>query len=381
MANRLVFFTSLNGSLLRWRADCILNREILHLKTYVEHGLFDEVYIFSYNAGDASVLDSFRLQDSTYQAVHLLVPTHPLFRIRLLGPLLYSLLGPLLHRREIRKAAILKTNQISGSWAALVAKLVTGRPLLLRFGYILSRRHAMNGKPLAAFVSRLVERAGFRRADAIVVTSELAREEVGQRSGAPGKVHLVPTYVDVSVFDKKTDYDFDTPALYVGRFTPQKNLLALLDACAKANFALHLVGAGDQEAELKAASARLGVPVRFLGRIPNTELAAIMRGYTYFVLPSLHEGLPKALLEAMASGLICIGTDIPGTADIIRDGETGYLASTPSPDCLANALTRARQERNSALGENARAFIEARFGLGRYIAAEGAIISTALNGG
>jgi glycosyltransferase involved in cell wall biosynthesis len=99
----------------------------------------------------------------------------------------------------------------------------------------------------------------------------------------------------------------------------------------------------------------------------------LLAEHSLFALPSLHEGLPKVLIEAMATGLISIASDIPGVTDLIEDGVTGYLIRGFSAEDVAAAIRRARDAHNPAVGGRARATIEARFGLTRYVEAEAAI--------
>jgi glycosyltransferase involved in cell wall biosynthesis len=85
-----------------------------------------------------------------------------------------------------------------------------------------------------------------------------------------------------------------------------------------------------------------------------------------FVLPSLSEGVSNALLEAMAHGLPCIATDIPGNADLIRDRETGLLVRTGDADALARAMLElaADPALRERLGRAARTLVEERFDMG-----------------
>ncbi len=369
----LTFFLSLSGSLTAWRKAGILDREILHLAEYIRAGVFERVNIFSYSHSDLALLDELKAVDPIYEKFDVLVPSA---RISKAGILLYSIFGPLRHYRRIVKCTALKTNQISGSWAAIIAKLCTRRPLLLRFGYILSRRFSLNGQKAAAFLARLVEWVGLRLADAIVVTSDQAASEMRRRSAVPSKVYLVPTYVDTELFTPGNGTEAHRRFIYVGRLTPQKNLANLVRAAQLGGFEIDIFGEGPLKEELSALTAGLGARVRLMGSIPNTELAATMKNYRYFVLPSLHEGLPKVLLEAMSAGLICVGTNIPGTNDLIEDSVTGYLSDGTTDLALASALGRATQGINT--GAAARALIEERFGLRRYILQESTIFESVL---
>ncbi|MBB3646338.1 glycosyltransferase involved in cell wall biosynthesis [Rhizobium sp. BK619] len=370
----LTFFLSLSGSLTAWKKAGILDREILHLSEYIKAGVFDKINIFSYSRSDLTLLSDLRAADSVYEKFDVLVPSRKATKPVVL---LHSIFGPLHHYRRIAASAALKTNQISGSWAALIAKVCTRRPLLLRFGYILSRRFRLNGQRSAAFLARLVERIGLRLADAVVVTSEQAAAEIRGRTESSSKVHLVPTYVDTELFAPGNAVEQNGRFIYVGRLTPQKNLANLIRAAQCGGFEIDMFGEGPLKGDLAALAEGLGAKVRLLGSIPNTELAGTMKNYRYFVLPSLHEGLPKVLLEAMSTGLICVGTNIPGTSDLIKDGVTGYLSDGTTDLELADALQRASEGKNT--GSAARALIEERYSIRRYIEQEAAIFESVFN--
>lgn len=369
----LGFFTSFGGSLNKWEDESILDREILLPASFLRMGVFDRVSIFTYSHHDVELLEQMARTDSVFSKFTVLSPPNWMPDKKIFKAL-YSIFGPIWHRKALREATVLKTNQISGSWSALIAKLITRQPLTLRFGYILSRRHKLNGKAFAGWVSEVIEAIGYNLADNIVVTSENARDSVKRLTRNGSKIHLVPTYVDPSVFHPKTRYDFGTPVLYVGRFTPQKNLVNLIRACAAIKCELHLVGSGEQEPELVRVARETDCRISFLGRVDNTELAHLMQRYAVFALPSLHEGLPKVLIEAMASGLICVGTNVPGTSDLIIDGVSGYLVPDTSADAIARGLYRAITEQRTDFGAAARQQVEAKFSIEKYVHAEAAIL-------
>lgn len=361
----LTLFLSNGGSLIRWHKDGILSREILLYLHFLRTGIFDRVRIFSYHGGDPAYVKKLAATDPAYHGIEVVAPRRAVEQ-RGIGRILWSLWGPLRHRSRIRRSLALKTNQVSGSWSAILSHWITGRPLIFRMGYLLSRRLRRNGSKRAAMIAALVERTACGAASRVLVTSQDTAGQLGARPTVAEKLLLTPTYVDVSAFTPKTDYDFTRPIIAVGRLTPQKNLANLIRACAELGCALVLVGVGDCEPELRALTAQLGANVIFAGRVPNEALAKRLKEHSVFVLPSLHEGLPKALIEAMACGLVCVGSDIPGVVDLIEDGRTGYLIRGFEPEDIAAALRRTLGEQRSEVGQAARAVIEDRFSLEHY---------------
>lgn len=249
-----------------------------------------------------------------------------------------------------------------------MAAMLTGRPLMLRLGYVLSRRFRLNGQHGRAALARLAEELAYAGAAVIVTTSKQSVETLASRRSIARKLRHLPSYIDFDTFTAKQSYDFSAPALFVGRLEPQKNVLHLAHACRRIGHPLDIIGSGSLEPDLRVLANQPGAAIRLLPSMPNEMLARRLHEYSIYVLPSLHEGLPKSLMEAMACGLVCVGTAIPGIDDLIEDGRTGYLAPSGEIDDLAAALQRALGG-GAAVGMRAREAMR-QFSLDRYAALE-----------
>lgn len=129
--------------------------------------------------------------------------------------------------------------------------------------------------------------------------------------------------------------------LCVARLAAQKDQASLIRAIARSRAVdppfLAFVGDGPDKGMLQHLAETL-VPGRVLFAGHQADPLPWLAAADLFVLPSLAEGLPGALIEAMAAGLPCIATDIPGNSELVRDGETGRSVPVRSPDALAAAM-------------------------------------------
>jgi len=151
--------------------------------------------------------------------------------------------------------------------------------------------------------------------------------------------------------------------VYMGRLAPQKGLLHLLLACVplakREGFRLYIIGRGPQEAELKSKAAELGLAdtVVFTGHVPDT--VPYLQAADVYVLPSIAEGMPASLMEAMACGTACVASDIGGVRELVSSGRNGLLVRPASSDALAEALGSlcSNPALRMALASNARAVV------------------------
>lgn len=141
--------------------------------------------------------------------------------------------------------------------------------------------------------------------------------------------------------------------LWAGQLRPVKGLIYLLDAvrCLRErgeSVELSIVGSGEQEAELRGRVEAAGLQdvVSLEGYVPpGPALDSYFEAADVFVLPSLSEGVPKVLIEAMARALPVVATDVGGVQDIISDGRSGLLVPPADVGALSEAVQRlARDE-------------------------------------
>jgi glycosyltransferase involved in cell wall biosynthesis len=136
------------------------------------------------------------------------------------------------------------------------------------------------------------------------------------------------------------------PLLFVGRLRVRKGLEVLLAALAalrqRGGPAPPLLVAGDGEhrsaLEARAVALGLGEAVTFLGRRDAAEVRALLAGARALVVPSIYEGMPLVVLEAMEAGLPVVASRVSGLPEVVLDGETGWLVPAEDPAALATAL-------------------------------------------
>jgi len=273
------------------------------------------------------------------------------------------------HGRVLRTADIIKTNQTYGSELALWAARLFRKPLIARCGYMWSFNAALeNGdNSPAAAEARRVEAKVFSAADRVVVTTNEMRQDVQRRvPETAGRVLVIPNYVDTELFKPSEETRQDRTILFIGRIAPEKNLEALLEAIRSLPVSLILIGEGKLRPQLQKEFADLNGRVIWEGNVPNSRLPEHLNRAGIFVLPSLYEGHPKTILEAMACGVPVVGADSPGIRELIRHGETGFLCGTePQSICTALEDLLAHPMLRREFGRNARQYVVENYSLAR----------------
>ena len=133
--------------------------------------------------------------------------------------------------------------------------------------------------------------------------------------------------------------------LCVGRLVPAKGQHQLLDAVERLaaggrNVRVHLVGGGPDETSLRQRAAQFKDPsiVVFEGPVNHDRISALYKMADLFCIPSFAEGIPIVLMEAMASGIPCVTTQVAGIPELIRPGLDGLLVAPSDIESLTQAL-------------------------------------------
>lgn len=243
--------------------------------------------------------------------------------------------------------------QVQGFEASVLGRLagwLTGTPVIVRQG------DSVPGPRMFRTVDRLLTGLTTRT---IAVSGAVREFCIRVRRLNPERIITLPNAVSAIRFRTDAELrvcrqrlDIPGPGRLIGsitRFHPIKGVQHVIDAMpavlqAVPDAYLVLWGEGPEHDALAAQAQRLGVAghVRFAGYW--TDAAEWLRGLECFVLPSVSEGSPNAILEAMAAGRPIVATRVGGVPELLRDGHDGLLVPPADADALARAIVRVLQE-------------------------------------
>lgn len=276
-----------------------------NLKTYSQN--FDKVYVFSYEKENYSFFGNVVFLPNKYG----------------LHRYLYSLLLPLFYRREIASCDVFRGLQITGGLPAILTKIFFRKKIVVNYGYPYFKVALIEGKKIQAFLYKIVEKLVLAFCDEIIITSLAMKKYLGRNN----KISFIPNSVDTSLFKPLQRKKLFT-VIFVGRLEKQKNLEVLLEAVSnleKKKRKVLFIGNGSQKTYLQKIAEEKDIKLKILERVSHNSLPLFYNQAEMFVLPSLVEGHPKVLLEAMSCVLTCIGNDILAIKAIIKDQDNGLI--------------------------------------------------------
>lgn len=222
-------------------------------------------------------------------------------------------------------------------------------PFFIHYHYdVATQVSEINKHPLEGVMVLFLEKLVFKHAKCVWVTAA----GLGEKAKALGavKVRLVPNWVDFNVKPKDQFQEFaglhiSKRVLFVGRLHPVKRVHLLIEAFSQLtkvcdDAILVIIGDGEERQRLAKQVRTLGLDtnVKFLGFLSHENVLEVMKQSDVLVLPSIMEGNPRVLIEAMMVGLPIVATNVPGIRDMVQHAKTGYLVEQATPENLCSAM-------------------------------------------
>ncbi len=276
------------------------------------------------------------------------------FGIPMLDKLLLPLVAPLVSLRHTNVAILWGIMASYGGLAArIVASFRTATPFVLSVQEGDSEEHIRRASRGFFWLVRAV----FRRATTLHAISESLAVWSKKMGYSGSHCRVIPNGVDVahfaaesssrSVMRKKLDIPEDAwVVVTVSRLVEKNGVRDLIEACSMLSEDTHLiiVGSGGLESSLRRAAGTIANRVHFVGAVGYREIPQYLHAGDVFCRPSLSEGLGNVFLEAQAAGLPVVATPVGGIPDIVTHEKTGLFCVPKSPDSIATAISRLRDD-------------------------------------
>lgn len=335
-------------SLEEWVRLGLFDREKRIYEEHLRQGNFDEIVWFTYGHNDGNVCR--QLQENGKLDKRIRIVCSPRWAKGKMLKYLYSVFIPYIHSDICRSLSVIKSNQMQGAVVAASIGKKYHIPFVFRTGYTFTlfyKRRTENECGIKKIKARYwlhvysrQEQRLYEYSDIAFVSSNEDKQYIVDKYNInTDKMFILTNYIDCDLFSpKKVFSERKERFLFVGRLDEQKNLRNLLLAFKEMDIGIDLYGVGAMEEELKSMILEED-DIVLKGKVSNDKLADIYNDYKYFILPSLYEGMPKTLLEAMACGCVCFGTNVEGIREVL-DGQNGILLSSTDSDSIKNTITK-----------------------------------------
>ena len=319
--NVIVLF-SLGIPLKLWHQRGLAAREKAYYDHFIKQG--HEVSLFTYGKDD--------LEYQNYW--------QPIKVLPWLGKLnhfvKYACLAPFYHRSAFKQADIVKSNQSQGSLVGFIAKVINPKlKFVLRCGWVRTKEVIKNEESrtgIKYYRAVFFEWLAVKLANAIiVVTQSDANYLIEHYSANKNKIHIIPNSIDTDCYQYvPSGFSEGKPIkiLLVGRLVAAKNFDKVFQAVAQLerDIEINIAGDGDYRQALEQEAQELNVNATFVGSVPNDELATLYSEHDLVIMPEAWgSGMPKVVLEAMASGAVIIASNIRSVQQLLRHGENGFI--------------------------------------------------------
>ncbi len=360
----VVIFLTYGNSLKDWDSAGILEREV---KIYKE---LSKLYNFKFTFitfGDES---DYKYKD-TLKNIEI-IPIYSKFKNynNKILKFLYSFIIANRLSNFVTQVNLIKTNQLMGSWMAIVLKIKLKSALLIRTGYDHLYFAIKNNKSyLKRILIYLLTQVAILYSTKYSVTSKADEKFICKYFYfTKNKIIIRPNWVEISDSIEPINKRYDDRIISVGRLEHQKNFSYLINELKDTEINLDIIGEGSQYNELKTLSYNLGVKLSLLNKISNEELLSKISKYKIFSLSSHFEGSPKVLLEAMSKGCVPVVSDISHHKEIINNNLNGLVLELSENNFKENILKLLTDEKKlNLLSSNAINTIKETYSFESYV--------------
>lgn len=193
---------------------------------------------------------------------------------------------------------------------------------------------------------RILKRIFYPKADGIIAQTEFAKRVISERTGAQ-KFKVIPNPVNAI---EKTNCEKSNSILYIGRLYGEKGCKYLVEAFARVDntdWVLNIIGDGIEMPNLKMLAEKLNIADRVIFHGFKSNFIKEISEAKIYVLPSLSEGFPNALIEAMSVPVACVATKCsPAVEEFAQDGWNALLVPPADSEMLAQAMQRLMNDKD-----------------------------------
>jgi glycosyltransferase involved in cell wall biosynthesis len=300
-----------------------------------------------------------------------------------------KLLGGLAAQLRADKIQLVHTHHIAQLlYAGLAARLIGAKVIHTEHDF-----YSFSNRPRSQVLLRILS----KMADVVTGVSDPVSSFLRDRVGIPAqKIMTIRNGIDISTYRcvkpiARSEWGWNNQDVVVGcvaRLEPEKGVAILLEAFRlvlthQPHAKLLIAGDGGEREQLRSTAGRLGLngSVQFLGI--RSDIPEVLATCDVVALPSIYEGLPMALLEAMAAGKAVVATRVGAIPDVIREGRSGMLVPPASAASMAEALSVlvGNQGKRQEMGAEAFKVVEADYSFSHMLQTYESLYRSVLSGG
>lgn len=314
------FILTYDYSLKTWFESGTLQRELEVFKKIAESKKY-KFKFFSYGTND----DCEYYNDSDWFEV---IPIYENIRYRKnkIFRFFNSFYIPFKIYKMVKDSDLIYQNQLNGAWVSIILKAITKKPLIIRTGYDAYLFSIIENKKIWIIqFYKLLTFLALKFSNLYTVTSISDSNFLHSKFNNP-KIKITRNWTSVNQV-VPINKRLNNKILCVGRLVEQKNYEYLINEfkLSKNNLEIDIIGEGHLKSKLLKLSNINQLKINFIGNVKHDQLLKIYQNYKFYILPSLYEGNPKTLLEAMGSGCIVLASNIENNLEVISDKVTGFI--------------------------------------------------------